>query len=460
MKQSESSTGRSSNNRSPVQQTSSTVVVYANSPYQETNEAQLIRKLGEKSKMLEKYEIMLSKVNSEFQNTLNKNKELSNEVSILEIRLKQAEERNLDFKSKLDVDRYGLQRQVDELLLEKDELKNDNFSLNKLLKQKNAEIDELKSSKMELEGQLVSNSSESMKYNRSETELRTFIDSLQKRVIELEYEIKKKDEDYRIDSGNYDLIIQANKKEIEQMIKTRNDLTEQNLQLKEELWKLNLEIRQTNNENDNFKRENLNLKSTIDLIKDNEKELKGENQYLREASLANEKKLLVYQNMLAKQGSLPSEFSSPAGLGKYFEPQRISADYNRASLGASSLQKFNPLDYSPPHNHISSARSESGYPYQNPLRSSVDSLSASDLRGYLPSVKEEPEFARSPETIKIDLGSLARRNMKSKERMDPAMMRPAGKQTSKTKAYNDKYSAHYSSEIQKLNDFSPGRGDF
>ena len=83
------------------QQQSPTVVVYANSPYQESNEGKLIRKLGEKTKMLEKYEVMLSKVNSEFQSTLNKNKELSDEITKLELKLKSSEENsNSDFKRK------------------------------------------------------------------------------------------------------------------------------------------------------------------------------------------------------------------------------------------------------------------------------------------------------------------------------------------------------------------------
>ena len=92
------------------------VVIYANSS-QESNEGKLIRKLGEKQKMLEKYETMLKKVNSEFQNTLNKNKELNDEISLLEMRLQRSEEKQTEIQGKIDIDRYTLQRQLDELIL-------------------------------------------------------------------------------------------------------------------------------------------------------------------------------------------------------------------------------------------------------------------------------------------------------------------------------------------------------
>lgn len=62
---------------------------------------------------------------------------------------------------------------------------------------------------------------------------------------------------------------------------------------------------------------------------------------------------------------------------------------------------------------------------------------------------------KSPPRDTMSSGSSSRR---MKERLDPAMMRPAGIQTSKQKTYSEKYSAHYSSEITHLNQFSPGSG--
>jgi hypothetical protein len=180
---------------------SPTVVVYANSPpYQESNEGKLIRKLGDKQKMLDKYESMLQKVNFEFKNTLTKNKELSDEISLLEMRLQRAEEMASDTQGKIDVDKYTLQRQLDELVLEKDELQNENGSLNKLLKSKNLEIEELKILKLELETRLISNKTDNVYISKNETELRITIDELKKRVLELEYELKRKDDDYKTEA--------------------------------------------------------------------------------------------------------------------------------------------------------------------------------------------------------------------------------------------------------------------
>ena len=424
-----------------LQQSSPTVVVYANSPYQETNEGKLIRKLGEKQKTLEKYEIMLSKVNSEFQSTLNKNKELSNEINILDIRLKQTEERNAEIKSKGDIERYTLQRQIDELLLEKDELKNDNFSINKLLKQKNQEIDEIKQANIDLETRLLS-STETMKQSKSESELKINIDTLTKRVAELEYQIKKKDDDFKSDISNYELIVQSNKKEIEQMSKQRNELTDQNLKLKEQLWKENLEMRQTVNENDNLKRENLNLKSTIDLIQDNEKELKNENQYLREASLSYERKILTYQNMISKSANLQLLNSSPASLDTPYNITKVNDD----------LGMFNPLDHSPVRSSTSFSR-DPNYHMRNPLSMSVDRATPTNLKSFLTSVNEEPELVRSVE-MHENSSSVTRAHSR-KEKIDPAQMRPAGVKSVKGKTFNNtnKYSAHYYSEIDKLKGF-------
>jgi len=249
------------------------VVIYTNSN-QESNEGKLIRKLGERQKMIEKYETMLKKVNLEFQNTLNKNKELNDEISLLEMRLQRSEEKQGEIQGKIDLDRYSLQRQLDELILEKDDLINDNVTLNKLIKNKNYEIDELKKENFELQNR-VYNVVDNIRYN-NDSELRLINDELQKRVSELEFELKRRNESMKSDSTNIDLLFQSQKKEIEQLTIQRNELTDQVNRLKEQIWKDNLSMRQVSNENENLKRENNNLKSTIELIHDNEKEIKAE----------------------------------------------------------------------------------------------------------------------------------------------------------------------------------------
>lgn len=249
------------------------VVIYTNSG-QESNEGKLIRKLGEKQKMLEKYETMLKKVNLEFQNTLNKNKELNDEISLLEMRLQRSEEKQGEIHNKIELDRYSLQRQLDELILEKDDLVNDNVTLNKLIKNKNFEIDELKKENFDLQNRVYS-AVDNIRYNK-DSELRLINDELQKRVSELEYELQRTSESLKSDSTNIDMLFQSQKKEIEQLTIQRNDLADQVNRMKEQIWKDNLSMRQITNENENLKRENNNLKSTIELIHDNEKEMKAE----------------------------------------------------------------------------------------------------------------------------------------------------------------------------------------
>ena len=248
--------------------------------------------------MIEKYETMLKKVNLEFQNTLNKNKELNDEISLLEMRLQRSEEKQGEIQGKIDLDRYSLQRQLDELILEKDDLINDNVTLNKLIKNKNYEIDELKKENFELQNR-VYNVVDNIRYN-NDSELRLINDELQKRVSELEFELKRRNESMKSDSTNIDLLFQSQKKEIEQLTIQRNELTDQVNRLKEQIWKDNLSMRQVSNENENLKRENNNLKSTIELIHDNEKEIKAEWSYLREASLSHERKNILYQNIITQ----------------------------------------------------------------------------------------------------------------------------------------------------------------
>lgn len=301
--------------------------MYANSPYQESNEGKLIRKLGEKQKMLEKYESMLQKVNIEFQNTLTKNKELSDEISLLEMRLQRAEESASEYQGKLDVNKYGLQRQLDELVLEKDELQSDNLELNKLLKNKNFEIEELKKTKLELESRLVNNNTQSMQSTKQEAELRLTIDDLKRRIVELEFELKRKDDDYKSDIANCDILIQTHKKEIEQLTTQRNELNEQNIKYKEQSWKDNLQLRQLTNENESLRRENINLKNTVELTQENERELKNENTYLRESSLTQERNNLLYQNIITQNDKL--DISVIENLERCLGLLRSSDELNR-----------------------------------------------------------------------------------------------------------------------------------
>lgn len=231
------------------------------------------------------------------------------------------------FQGKVNGDQYALQRQLDELILEKDDLQSDNVSLNKLLKNKNMEIDELIRTKSELESRLINHNMESTNITKNEAEYRLAIDQLKKRIVALEFEIKKKDEDYRIDISNCDLIAQSVRSENEQLIIQRNELTDQNTKYKEQIWKDNFVTRQVNNENDNLKRENINLRNTAELTHESELELKNDNKVLREQSLSTESKCLAYQKVISQNDKL--YISIVENLDRSVKLLRSSEEINR-----------------------------------------------------------------------------------------------------------------------------------
>ena len=63
-------------------------------------------------------------------------------------------------------------------------------------------------------------------------------------------------------------------------------------------------IRQITNELENLKRENSNLKSTIELIRENEKVMKTENKFLRDSILTHERNSVIYQNIITQNDAL------------------------------------------------------------------------------------------------------------------------------------------------------------
>lgn len=63
-------------------------------------------------------------------------------------------------------------------------------------------------------------------------------------------------------------------------------------------------MRQVTKDNENLKRENINLKNTAELTLENEYDYVHENKYLRDTSLATESKCLAYQNIITQNDKL------------------------------------------------------------------------------------------------------------------------------------------------------------
>ena len=172
------------------------------SHHHESNEGKLIKKLGEKQKILEKYESLLKKVNVEFQNILSKNKELANQIIILETKFQREELKAYGYGDQTDQNEYILQRQIDELVLEKDEIQTENVSLDKILKKKNLQIEELVGKKIKLESKLRNQTYENGTIMKKETEWMTIIDDLKKKIVEKDNKLNIKSEDFTLNSSN------------------------------------------------------------------------------------------------------------------------------------------------------------------------------------------------------------------------------------------------------------------
>ncbi|CAI2378137.1 unnamed protein product [Moneuplotes crassus] len=444
------------------------------SPVVQSNEGKLIKKLGEKQKMLEKYESMLQKVNVEFQNTLNQNKDLANQISMLELRCHQAESKVQGTQETTESQRYNLQRQIDELVLEKNEIHQNSLEQ---LKSKNQEIDNLQKTKLELEQRLASQAEEVANSTKESVEAKAMVEELQKKIMLQSVEIQQKNDDYTTDVTNYDLASQTFKKEIEQLMKQRNDLMEENKALKEQNWKEGLVSRQVVTESEALKREILNLRNTIEISNETEKEYKNENKYLKEASLMQEKKALVYQSIITQGDQFNNNLAN--NLQSSLELLRTSEEINKG-LVLIKLEKL--LEDVGNHRFKTKSKLEQ-MTLQAPIQSSFDpslikpdmkftanplSFSQDALTGFKldmsptrisptemsptrvlntntlmskmsnfemsPPTKDgrSPVRQAVPETVPVTSEHLRKSR---KERIDPAQMQPAGMKSTKDNQY-------------------------
>ena len=219
------------------------------------------------------------------------------------LKLQKAEEKVTEVEDNISGNINTIQRQLDEMILEKGELQNDNISLNKLIKNKNFEIDELRKYKNELEHKVWNITSNSNKQSE-DIDHRTIIEELQNKISELEIELRYKSDIELSDSTNSHLIIQSLRNDVEILKSSKNDLNQQIIKQKEQTWKDSLNIKHLTNENENLKRENSNLKNTIELVHENEKDVKTENKYLRDSLLMHERKCILYQNIITQNDAL------------------------------------------------------------------------------------------------------------------------------------------------------------
>ncbi|CAI2378351.1 unnamed protein product [Moneuplotes crassus] len=290
----------------------------------EEKEQKFQEQLDEKQKMLEKYESMLQKVNVEFQNTLDQNKSLNEKISMLELRCLRAESKVNGPQEITDTQQYSLKRQIDELILEKNEIHQNSMEQ---IKSKNEEIDKLQKIKLELEQALARQAEEIAESIKESVKTKATLEELQKQISTQNHEIKQKYNGSNTDVNNYDLSSQTLRRELEQVTFQRDDLVEQNKALKEQSWKDDLATRQILAENESLKREVINLRSNIELSRETESECKAENTYLKETSLAQERKVFLYQNIIAQADQFHINLSN--NLQSSLELLRTSDEVNR-----------------------------------------------------------------------------------------------------------------------------------
>ena len=94
------------------------------------------------------------------------------------------------------------------------------------------------------------------------------------------------------------------------------------------------------------------------------------------------------------------------------------------------------------------ANSDFAVPKVSPMRMSNDAF---QQPSQMSMDFNAPIVDRSPVREDFNPATSARGN---KDRMDPAMMKPAGAMSSKGMTSTQKYSAHHTSEMDKFNDFS------
>jgi hypothetical protein len=165
-------------------------------------------------------------------------------IPVLEEKLHQAENMVLELQNKIDSNDHAYKEKYAKIVKEIQELEADNISLHQLVKSKMNEIQEFKNENNEIKHKMVSNNMITHKMNVTEEELRIKIEELMNKTTELNFLLRKKDEECQaadrklkinqIDLNNAKNVEKSLINEIEEMRKGRDKISNEIQELKDE----------------------------------------------------------------------------------------------------------------------------------------------------------------------------------------------------------------------------------
>lgn len=235
---------------------------------------------------VDKYEIMLKKVNSEFQDSLKKNTDLNNEIAGLELKLHRSQIELENIKDALQAEKHLKKTNYELIELENHDLQKANVDLNRVINEKNSEIERLKKLQFELENKLLNTDNASLKMSKTEHELREKIEELLARYSHLDQLVNERDNElYKAkttievlqnDLRNMDHLESNHEFEIKELKNERDRYYELVSTYKEKLFKSSTVLKQVMSECEDLKREKSLIQNNSEFSKNLIEQLKSE----------------------------------------------------------------------------------------------------------------------------------------------------------------------------------------
>jgi len=199
--------------------------------YEEPHETQIDQN---NNMLIMQYESVLQSVNKEFQKLLEKNKQTEEELSMNEMKLRQAEHIIEDFKQQAMAERMNEDKRFNLAQIERTELDNELGMLRDQINHKNEEIDRLNSKVMELEHQ--TSTTKILKGKIDELMNKNHIkDQTTREKDETLFNLSREVESLRSDIRNMEHIENTLKTEIEELLEKRRSLEDINQSLKNQI---------------------------------------------------------------------------------------------------------------------------------------------------------------------------------------------------------------------------------
>ncbi|CAI2386739.1 unnamed protein product [Moneuplotes crassus] len=234
--------------------------------------------------MIQKYESVLQSLNYEFKSSLDQNKQLQEELNILE--QNQAKDRQIIQELNSALYNSEGKEEIQRLVEEKNELKSENERMANQLLEMELQTEEIKKAANDTFAQ------NSEKYQQSEYFFRAKVDEMMQKVRESQTMAREKDEiiftvsreneALKADIRNLESVENALKDEIDDLVSKRKSLEDINQNLKNQICEQNIDLRRLDSANNTLTRENQSLLKNIELYKINTEEILKENNLLKD----------------------------------------------------------------------------------------------------------------------------------------------------------------------------------